>query len=217
MRHWGQSAAMNQSFERMIRSPPRLKKTPFVFGGNMIVHRRIFRKIPFDPNIHRGEDIDYLIDARMSGFTFWLDNTLSIRHQPPPKAHPAWMQLREDIFRFVYERAKIRNQFRVKGMVRVRPSDFDPYPGIFLRDDLEERVEEVSSLLSKEYLSRGDRKASAESMENIQIARKDAIPKHDPFSRMLETQKKWEQMMKHVEKGTVRPGLKAVIESGRLF
>lgn len=89
--------------------------------------------MPFDPKIARGEDIDFLINARMFGFPFFRDNQLSITHLPPPKTHPTWLQLRVDIYRFMYERAKIEHQKEIKGMKKVYPEDFDPYPGAFLK------------------------------------------------------------------------------------
>ncbi|MCD5401991.1 hypothetical protein LR013_05335 [candidate division NPL-UPA2 bacterium] len=130
MKYWDQHDRMNEGFDKVIGTEPRLKETPFVFGGNMVIHRNLFI-VPFDPRVSRGEDIDFLINARMFGFTFFLDNQLSIRHLPPAKTHLTWMQLREDIHRFIYERAKIEHQKEIEGMTRVHPEDFDPYPGCF--------------------------------------------------------------------------------------
>jgi len=84
MEYWGQYKVMDEGFDRIIWTEPRLKETPFVFGGNMVIHRELFTVVPFDPDVPRGEDIDYLINARMFGFSFFLDNKLSIRHLPPP-------------------------------------------------------------------------------------------------------------------------------------
>lgn len=130
MKYWDQHDRMNEGFDKVIGTEPRLKETPFVFGGNMVIHRNLFI-VPFDPRVSRGKDIDFLINARMFGFTFFLDNQLSIRHLPPAKTHLTWMQLREDIHRFIYERAKIEHQKEIEGMTRVHPEDFDPYPGCF--------------------------------------------------------------------------------------
>jgi hypothetical protein len=105
-RVWGGIEAMNLAL-KVIDEPPRLKKTPFVFGGNMILHRRLFERFPFDPMIPRGEDIDYLINCKLLGYDFFLDNELWIRHLPPPKCAPLWRQMRHDIIRFERERAKL--------------------------------------------------------------------------------------------------------------
>ena len=70
MRYWDKYDRMNEAFDKFIGTEPRLKETPFVFGGNMVIHRNLFTIVPFDPNVPRGEDIDFLINARLFGFTF---------------------------------------------------------------------------------------------------------------------------------------------------
>jgi hypothetical protein len=139
-KQWDKNKNMNKAFKSFIGSGARLKKTPFVFGGNMVIPKELFSKLPFDPHVPRGEDIDYLMNARMFGFSFYLDNTLSIKHLPPPKSHPTWKRLREDIYRFIYERQKIRDQRQNPNMVMISAEEFDPYPGCFLKDDLEEKI-----------------------------------------------------------------------------
>ena len=214
MKYWDQYDRMNEAFDKIIGTEPRLKETPFAFGGNMVIHRNLFTVVPFDPNISRGEDMDFLINARMFGFPFFLDNRLSIKHLPPPKAHPTWRQLREDIYRFVYERAKIENQKEIKGMTRVYPEDFDPYPGYFLKADLEEKIEKSCKLLSEEYLARGDRRSGEEALKNITIAKTDAVPKYDPFQRLCELQKRWQELMEYTGEGDVRSSIRRIIEGG---
>jgi len=160
----------------------------------MILHRDLFQSVPFDPHITRGEDIDYLINSRMFGFTFFLDNTLSIKHLPVEKKHPQWKRIREDIYRFVYERAKIVSQYKTGNMIIVTPEDFDPYPGEFLRDDLDEKIFRSNMMLAADYLLKGDAEGCAESLNNISISRKEAKPTFDTFSRYRLNQKLWEQI-----------------------
>ena len=209
---WGQYAAMNEAFDKFIGSEPRLKEVPFVFGGNMIIHRNLFTVVPFDSNITRGEDIDFLINAKMFGFTFFLDNRLSIKHLPPPKAYPSWLQLRQDIHRFIYEKAKIDNQKQVKYMKRVHIEDLDPYPGCFLKDDLEERTERSCKLLAEEYSNRGDKEGAAQALNNIAFARAEAVPKYDPFRQICQMQHRWKELMRYTAKPEVRLRIKEIIE-----
>ncbi len=216
MKYWNQYEKMNEAFDKIIGKGPRLKETPFVFGGNMIIHRSLLRKIPFDPNIPRGEDIDYLINAKMFGIDFFLDNELKIKHLPPPKAHPLWRQLRQDIYRFIYEREKIRKQRKISGMRKVYPEDFDPYPGCFLKDDLEEKIEKSSRILSSEYLEKGDKKGSEEAIKNIELAKKYLNFKFDVFEKLLNLQKMWEKLMKYIDEENVRYVLKKIIKKGRI-
>ncbi|MCL2366324.1 MAG: cyclic nucleotide-binding domain-containing protein [Oscillospiraceae bacterium] len=194
MTHWDRFGAKAKAFDEIIGCAPRIKRTPFAFGGAMIIHRDMFQSVPFDPHITRGEDIDYVINSKMYGFSFFLDNTLSIKHLPEPKKHPEWKRIREDIYRFVYEKAKISSQHKTGNMVMVTPEDFDPYPGEFLRDDLDEKIFRSNMMLAVDYMLKGDHEGSAESLNNIAIARKDAKPGFDAFSRYRNNQKLWEQI-----------------------
>lgn len=206
MAHWDKIERMNEAFERIVGTGPRLKETPFVFGGNMVVHREIFTRIPFDRYVPRGEDIDYLINMRMFGYRFFLDNTLSIKHLPPSKPHPKWKQLREDIYRFVLEREKLRQQKPMEGMVRVSTQELDPYPGAFLKDDLEDKIEKACTILADSYRSKGQDADAEETMNNIQIARTDAVPDEDPFQRIVPIKRLWEEMMGFTSRDDVRKG-----------
>ena len=98
MTYWNRFGSKSKAFDKIIGSSPRLKQTPFVFGGAMVFHKNLYQTVPFDPQVGRGEDIDYLINAKMFGFNFFLDNQLSIKHLPPKKTHPVWMRTREDIY-----------------------------------------------------------------------------------------------------------------------
>lgn len=195
---WGKIESMNAAFRQVIGKSPRIKDTPFVFGGNMIIHRKLFEKVCFDPGITRGEDIDYLVNAKMMGFRFVLDNELSIRHLPPHKEQPDWQSLREDILRFLYMRKKLYGQEfyrnRIKAMVQVE--ELDPYPGRFLRSDLEDRIKKANELLGSSYLKQGNEKSYAECQKNISLIEEDEkIKAEDVFQKFLELQKKWQKLI----------------------
>ncbi len=106
MTYWNRFGSKTKVFDKIIGNEPRIKMTPFVFGGAMIVHRNLFKTVPFDPRVKRGEDIDYLINAKMFGFHFFLDRELSKKHLPPKKHHPVWKSFREDTNRFLYEKKR---------------------------------------------------------------------------------------------------------------
>ena len=106
---WPATEVMNRAFD-IIEVDERLQVTSWVFGGNMVIHHDLYMKVPFDPSITRGEDIDYLINARFLGYEFFLDNKLWIRHLPPPKTSPLWQRFREDLDRFIYTREKLKCQ-----------------------------------------------------------------------------------------------------------
>lgn len=189
---WNGTSAMNNAFRKIIATPSRLKETPFVFGGNMVIHKKLFTQVPFDPMVTRGEDIDYLINSRMFGFPFFLDNKLAIRHlQPKAKKRPDWLGFRQNVVRFSYERKKLLSQRKTKGIHLVRVESLDPYPGKFLKEDLYERIFKTSVLLGLKYLSEGKNKDFLESMQNIEIARRIEEAEFNPFEYLRVAQKKW--------------------------
>ena len=195
MTYWNRFGSKSKAFDKIIGSSPRLKQTPFVFGGAMVFHKNLYQTVPFDPQIRRGEDIDYLINAKMFGFNFFLDNKLSIKHLPPKKTHPVWKSTREDIYRFIYEKSKIDSQYEVSNMQMVSAKDFFPYPGEFLTDEIEDKIFKTNLLLALEYLADNNIEACKESIKNIYLSIYEAIPKKDPFTAYRKIQKYWEALI----------------------
>ena len=188
------SAIMNASTRDLEARPGRLVETPVAFGGNTVFHRRLFTQVPFDPFITRGEDIDYLINARLMGFKFWLDKRLVITHIPPDapdSAHSAytWSKLHQDVLRFIYEREKLR-------LAGVDPSQFDPYPGRFLRDDVAEQA--LSALRMLADVEMEQRFGSAEDIVNDALCRAaEKVPLYFALAR------EWPGLMAVLEKDAV--------------
>jgi len=195
MTFWNRFGSKTRAFDKIIGSEPRLKKTPFAFGGLMVIHRNLFTIVPFDPEMTRGEDIDYVINSRMFGFNFFLDNTLSIKHLPPGKHHAVWQRLRQDIYRFFYEKAKIEGQEEHPNMIKIEPEDFDPYPGEFMKPDLEDKVTKTNLILSLDYLTREQVENAKASIKNIYISKYDAVPEYNVFKKYLEVQKNWRELL----------------------
>jgi hypothetical protein len=191
MTYWDRFGSKTKAFDKIISCEPRLKMTPFAFGGLMVIHKNLFKTVPFDPDVTRGEDIDFLINSKMFGFDFFLDNKLNIKHLPPKKNHPIWKRFREDIYRFLYEQTKIRSQYEVNNMTMVEADDFKPYPGDFLTDELEDKIYKTNILLALEYLADGDIEGCKESIKNIYLSKFEAIPEDDPFTAYRRVQKVW--------------------------
>lgn len=125
---------MNAGLQQLVGDPRPVVPSPQVFGGNMLFHRELFTRVGFDPGITRGEDMDYMLNAHLQGIRWWMATDLRITHLPPQQYDaPQYAKLKQDVLRFAYERAKLR-------AYRVDPAQFDPYPGRFLRDDLEEHA-----------------------------------------------------------------------------
>lgn len=186
--YWNNIRYMNEAFERIITPQPRLKPTPFVFGGNMALSLDALKKVPFDPQITRGEDIDFLINLRINGITFWLDRELAIKHLPPGSHQSAWKKVREDAKRFLYERKKLIDHRQVT------PEDFMPYPGIFLEDDLEERIIRTNELLIEEYRAKGDEGGMKECRQTISLVQDNPFKELDTKKWLNELTSRWQRL-----------------------
>jgi hypothetical protein len=204
MTYWNKIDSMNRAFKEIISKPPRLKETPFVFGGNMVVHQDLFTHVPFDPSVTRGEDIDYLINAGMFGYKFYLDNELSIKHDAPPKAHPTWRKVREDVLRFVFEKSKLEAQEPVPGMKRIKAEDLEPFPGEFLGEDLEDRIFHSNIMLAVDYLRQDDTRGAVECMNNINLAKTKVTTEANSFQNLIQLQKTWKDLMEYFSSEKVR-------------
>jgi len=215
MTYWDRFGGKREAFDNIIGKEPRLKKTPFAFGGAMVIHRNLMRIVPFDPKVARGEDTDYVINSRIFGFNFYLDNKLAIKHLPPSKKHPVWKRFREDIFRFLYNKSKFDNQSPTTNLHEIKPEDFDPYPGQFMKPDLGDKIFKTNIILALNYLADGDVEACKETINNIYLARYDAIPHYNTYDTYLEFQKKWRILLEHTKNfGSV---LKDIILEGQII
>lgn len=114
-----------------VTKPPRLKPSPIAFGGCMALHRDMYCNVPFDPWAVRGEDIDYVINARMHGADVYLDSEWAAVHHPPAMPSEA-MHFRNDVFRFVYTHRKLEFSKSQVDLRQVTAESLLPYPGHFV-------------------------------------------------------------------------------------
>jgi len=139
-------ALMNGILHRIEAEPGAVVPSTFALGGNMTFSRDLIRRVGFDPAITRGEDIDYVINARLVGIGYHFDKNRPIRHLPPPGRSYRdfdYAKLQQDVRRFVYEREKLRAAAEDGGFSPLTAADLDPYPGEFLGDDLERHALEA--------------------------------------------------------------------------
>lgn len=193
--YWNVIDVMNETFRRYIVESPGKKETPFAIMGNIAVHRDFFTQVPLDPPMQRGEDMDWVMNSHIFGERFIMDTELLIKHVPPPRPYPAWRPMREDIYRFRYQQAKIANSKSGNGYHLLERERYLPYPGVFYQDDFLERVYKAATTLAVDYLSQGQKDNARESLNNIYHAHFLAEPKVDPFESYLSFQKKWVEMM----------------------
>ncbi len=195
MEFWDKISAQNSAYDALIGvAKPRFKLTPLGFGGCLVLRQALFSTLPFDPNVGRGEDMDYVMNARMFGHPFYLDNQLFMRHLPPPRSHPQWRRFREDMLRFLYQREKLRCQGSSGGTVRLTASDLSPYPGGFLTEELDRMILRASTSLTQQYTAAGDEEGAARSRENLTRAREQRFLQ-DPFLEFIERVKAWEGLL----------------------
>jgi len=194
---WPKDVSFNKAFERLMSGKPRFKATMVALGGNMVISREVMQNVCFDPCVNRGEDMDYVFNARMLGYRFYFDSKLFVKHCPPKKKTPHWKKAREDIYRFLYLREKFRRHLQDERVQKVAFEEFLPYPGIFMQDDLEDRIIEHSKMMAMKYLSEGDKKGFENCMENAKIPYV-YQKREDIISELIETITLWKGITQNI-------------------
>ena len=191
---WPKLRWMNQTFAGLLDSEEFLPRTPMALGGNMVLPAVLFRRLPFDPCIPRGEDVDYVANAAKWGIPFFLAKDLRVLHLPPEKLHPTWLRLRQDLVRFAYARRKLKEQESHPELVRISPLELMPYPGNFLTDDLEERAFRSHTLLALEYLAAGDAEGARQTLENLRLFQQQNTSPANAFRAYFDLTTRWQEL-----------------------
>jgi hypothetical protein len=191
---WPKLRLMNQTLAGLLDSEEHLPRTPLALGGNMVLPADLFRRLPFDPRIPRGEDVDYVANAAMWGIPFFFDRNLRVLHLPPEKPHPTWLRLRQDLVRFAYARRKLREQEPQPPLVRVSPLELAPYPGNFLTDELEQKAYRSQALLALEYLAVGDAEGARLTLENLCLFQQENTCPENAFRAYLDLTARWQEL-----------------------
>lgn len=181
---------MDKTYELLDKKAGNLVKTSVVFGGNMVLHKDTIEKVSFDPYNTRGEDIDYLINAKMEGLNFFLDKSLNIIHLPPKYSKDNKInvsKLKQDILRFFYEKEKIKYSKNIKGLKFINIEELKPYPGEFFEEKVFKDAEE-------KLLSILERKEVNEFINYAKTRAKKLSPKYFDF-RLL-----WKNLFKDLKK-----------------
>lgn len=160
---WPKDEMFNEAVKRMLAGPGgRLLPCTVAFGGNMVINRRLFLNVPYDINIPRGEDDDYVANAQYRGFTFVFDRDLTVRHLPPGRAGLFWTRMRQDIRRFQYLREKAR-------LLGRQPNECNVFYDYFLQDDLERKAVIGSLDAARTYMD-SHRAEALEFLANAELA-----------------------------------------------
>lgn len=154
LNHWWPKRAEFNAWMKKALTGTRICRSNYVCGGLLVLHAQAFSMVPFDPFITRGEDLDYLFNMRMFGLDVWFDNKLAVKHLPP-RTESLSSRFMQNVYRWYYERTKIHSVNRRKGMTAITPSSLMPYPGHWISNELDERVERTALLrmmLTREHL-----------------------------------------------------------------
>jgi hypothetical protein len=191
---WNKTKWMNRVWGKILSSKDRLVSSPMLLGGNLILHRYLFRSIPFDPYIPRGEDTDYLVNAYQLGFSILFDKQLRIKHLHPKRTEVFFLEeLRGDIERFLYEREKVKGGLTL---------NLDPYPGYFLKWTLYPKALLTSLLLSVDHLMRGEWVKAWKCIDNIHLLLRGG---EGGWVKYLKFRTDWETVMGEIQKEGLNP------------
>lgn len=106
------------------------------------------------------------------------------------------------------------NQYETANMRKVVPEDFDPYPGDFLKEDLEDKIFKTNILLALDYLANGEVEHCKEAIQNVYLSKYEAIPKEDTFTEYRTVQKRWEKIIEATI--TYRASIRSILETNNV-
>lgn len=189
---WRITDAYNEALA-VVDAPPRMRPSRLAFGGCLAIHRDMYANVSFDPWVVRGEDVDYVINARMHGGDVFLDGDWSILHKPPTGPSRA-IPFRQDVYRFIYEQRKL--EF-AKSQVDLRPvtaESLAPYPGDFIRSSVVWRAV-VTAILH----GLADGKERSDYFKVVNVALKDASRyARENCDKYFAFQRRWPLMMDRI-------------------
>ena len=155
-RDWSKARLFNEVMGHAQHARSRITRSNHMCGCCCAIHARAFMRVPFDPYITRGEDLDYVLDLRANGLDVWFDNRWFVRAQPPEEQAPEPSRFMQDVYRWLYEYRKLEYSRALIDLQQVKPQSLEPYPGPFLEPGLVGRIRRTAFLRS---LGRPDKKA----------------------------------------------------------
>lgn len=141
---WSQAKAFND-WMRQAQMSARISRSNYLCGGLMALHYEAYTRVPFDPFIARGEDQDYLFNLKMQNIIVWFDNRWSIKHLPPETTDDS-ERFKQNVYRWVYEKEKLKRMSARLDFHQVTAASLLPYPGSMLEDNLRARVKKTAWL-----------------------------------------------------------------------
>ncbi len=190
---WPKDRLFNEAVKNAFKNKSRIADCQVAFGGNMVINRKLFLHVPMDQSyLPRGEDDDYVMNAKHCGFAYVFDQDLWVRHLPPKRTKHFWSRIRQDIKRFKYLREKIK-------LYGLKPDELGVFFGYFLQDDLEKNAVVANVQAARHYMDK-DREEAEEFLNNVLVA---VEPNRDEMRKKAERQLRfmddWARVMPKVE------------------
>ena len=139
-KYWSKAADFNRVMERAQMEAPRITRSNHLCGGCCALHAAAWSKVPFDPYITRGEDLDYLLDLRANGLDVWFDNEWSVRTQSAGEQASAPALFMRDMYRWLYEQRKLDVMNARRDLRTITPESLMPYPAPWLSPQVRKRA-----------------------------------------------------------------------------
>ena len=125
-KYWSKAADFNRVMERAQTSSSRITRSNHLCGGCCALHAAAFSKVPFDPYITRGEDLDYMLDLRANGMDVWFDNEWYVQANPPEEMAGAPSVFMQDVHRWLYEYRKLDAMNARRDLRTITPESLMP-------------------------------------------------------------------------------------------
>ena len=139
-KYWSKAADFNRVMERAQTGSNRITRSNHLCGGCCALHAAAYSKVPFDPYITRGEDLDYVLDLRANGMDAWFDNEWFVQANPPEEMAGAPSVFMQDVHRWLYEYRKLDAMNARRDLRTITPESLMPYPAPWLSPGVRRRV-----------------------------------------------------------------------------
>jgi len=138
--YWSKADGFNDFMRNALLSKARITRSTVLCGGCCAIHAAAFTKVPFDPYVSRGEDLDYVLDLRAHGVDVWFDNEWFVRWQPPREMASMAAVFLQDVYRWLYEYRKLDVMNSRQDLRTVTPESLAPYPAQWVSPSVRGRI-----------------------------------------------------------------------------
>ena len=139
-KEWTKTTQFNKVMERAQKAKNRITRSNHMCGGCCAIHAEAFTRIPFDPYITRGDDLDYVLNLRSHGVDAWFDNEWCVRLVPPEEKASSASVFMQNIYRWLYEYRKLDVLNSRRDLRTITPESLMPYPAPWLSAGVEKRI-----------------------------------------------------------------------------